>query len=84
MGSINIDAALLEKNDQSIAQVEMVEMQNGCICCTLRDEFISEIERISSVPDIEAVFVEASGISGPSSIASAFIGYEEYDPDTNV
>lgn len=59
-------------------------MQNGCICCTLRDEFISEIERISSVSDIEAVFVEASGISEPSSIASAFLGYEEDDPDTNV
>ncbi|MBR1738162.1 MAG: GTP-binding protein, partial [Firmicutes bacterium] len=62
MGSVNIDAALLEKSGQSIAQVEMVEMQNGCICCTLRDEFIKEIERISAIPDIEAVFVEASGI----------------------
>ena len=84
MGSVNIDAALLEKSGQSIAQVEMVEMQNGCICCTLRDEFITEIERISAMPDIEAVFVEASGISEPSAIASAFLGYEDDNPDTSV
>ncbi len=53
MGSVNIDAALLNKNRGRIASVEMVELQNGCICCTLRDEFIAEIERISQLPDIE-------------------------------
>jgi len=60
MGSINIDAALLNKNRDNISSVEMIELQDGCICCTLRDEFIAEIERISQLPDIEAVFVEAS------------------------
>ena len=84
MGSINIDAGLLNKTGNKVAQVEMVELQNGCICCTLRDEFIAEIERISKEPDIEAVFVEASGISEPSAIAGCFIGYEEDNPDTNV
>jgi G3E family GTPase len=84
MGSVNIDAALLNKNRDRIASVEMVELQNGCICCTLRDEFIAEFERISKLPDIDAVFVEASGISEPSSIAGAFIGYQEDCPDTNV
>ena len=59
MGSINIDAGLLNKTGNKIAQVEMVELQNGCICCTLRDEFIAEIERIAKEPDIEAIFVEA-------------------------
>lgn len=84
MGSINIDAAILNRSRNQVAQVEMVEMQNGCICCTLRDEFIEQIERISKQPDIEAVFVEASGISDPSSIAAAFEGYQEENPDTNV
>lgn len=84
MGSVNIDAALLNKNRDRISSVEMVELQNGCICCTLRDEFIAEIERISKLPDIEAVFVEASGISEPSNIAASFIIYEEDNPDTNV
>ena len=61
----------------------MVEMQNGCICCTLRDEFMAEIERLSSDKSVEAIFVEASGISEPSSIAGAFVNYEE-STDTRV
>ena len=84
MGSINIDASILNKTGNQVAQVEMVEMQNGCICCTLRDEFMEEIERLSSDKTIEAIFVEASGISEPSSIAGAFLNYEEMTPDTRV
>lgn len=84
MGSINIDAGLLSKTGNKVAQVEMVELQNGCICCTLREEFIAEIERISNEPDIEAVFVEASGISEPSAIAASFLDYEDERPETNV
>ena len=84
MGSINIDASILNKTGNRVAQIEMVEMQNGCICCTLRDEFMAEIERLSADKSIEAIFVEASGISEPSSIASAFLNYEEMTEDTRV
>ncbi len=84
MGSINIDASILNKTGNQVTQVEMVEMQNGCICCTLRDEFMAEIERLSEDKSIEAVFVEASGISEPSSIAGAFLNYEEMTEDTRV
>ncbi|MCR5271756.1 MAG: GTP-binding protein [Lachnospiraceae bacterium] len=84
MGSINIDASILNKTGNKLVQVEMVEMQNGCICCTLRDEFMAEIERLAEDKSIEAIFVEASGISEPSSIAGAFVNYEEMTPDTRV
>ncbi len=84
MGSINIDASILNKSGNKVVQVEMVEMQNGCICCTLRDEFMAQIERLSLDKSIEAIFVEASGISEPSSIAGAFVNYEEMTPDTRV
>ena len=84
MGSINIDASILDKTGNRVTQVEMVEMQNGCICCTLRDEFMAEIERLSADKSIEAIFVEASGISEPSSIAGAFVNYEEMTEDTRV
>ncbi len=84
MGSINIDASILNKTGNQVAQVEMVEMQNGCICCTLRDEFMAEIERLSENRSIEAIFVEASGISEPSSIAGAFLNYEEMNEETRV
>ena len=84
MGSINIDASILNKTGNRVTQIEMVEMQNGCICCTLRDEFMAEIERLSADKSIEAIFVEASGISEPSSIAGAFLNYEEMAENTRV
>lgn len=84
MGSVNIDASILNRTGNQVAQVEMVEMQNGCICCTLRDAFIQEIERLAADTSIEAIFVEASGISEPSSIAGAFLNYEEMTEDTRV
>ena len=83
MGSINIDASLLSKTGNQIAQVELVEMQNGCICCTLKDEFMEQIERLAADESVEAIFVEASGISEPSAIAGAFVNYEE-STDTRV
>lgn len=83
MGSINIDASILNKTGNQISQIELVEMQNGCICCTLRDEFMDEIERLAKGDEVEAIFVEASGISEPSSIAGAFVNYEE-STDTKV
>jgi G3E family GTPase len=83
MGSVNIDASILGKTKNQVAQIEMVEMQNGCICCTLKDEFMEEIERLAADDSIEAIFVEASGISEPSSIAGAFVNYEE-ETDTRV
>ena len=46
MGSINIDASILSKTNNQVAQVEMVEMQNGCICCTLKDEFMGNDTKI--------------------------------------
>ncbi len=82
MGSVNIDAGLLRRN--RVAQVEMVEMQDGCICCTLRDEFIAQMERLLEDPSVEAIFVEASGISEPSSIAAAFLAYLDENPDSKL
>lgn len=84
MGSINIDAEILKKQGSRVAQASMYELQNGCICCTLRDEFIQKMEEISNENTTEAVFVEASGISDPGAIAASFLAYEEDNPDTNV
>ena len=84
MGSINIDAEILKKQGSRVAQASMYDLQNGCICCTLRDEFIQKMEEISNENTAEAVFVEASGISDPGAIAASFLAYEEENPDTNV
>lgn len=84
MGSINVDASILKKEGSNVAECPMFELQNGCICCTLREEFIKKIEEISQIESVEVVFVEASGISDPGAISASFLAYEEDNPDTNV
>ena len=84
MGSINVDAEILKKNGSNVTECPMFELQNGCICCTLRDEFIQQIEKISNLDSIEVVFVEASGISDPGAVSASFLAYEEDNPNTNV
>lgn len=84
MGSINVDAEILKKNGNNITECPMFELQNGCICCTLRDEFIKQIEKISKLDSVDAVFVEASGISDPGAVSASFLAYEEDNPKTSV
>lgn len=84
MGSINVDAEILKKNGSNVTECPMFELQNGCICCTLREEFIKQIEKISNLDSVDVVFVEASGISDPGAVSASFLAYEEDNPDTNV
>jgi len=74
----------LKKEGANVAECPMFELQNGCICCTLRDEFIKQIEKISAIDSVEVIFVEASGISDPGAVSASFLAYEEDNPDTNV
>ena len=84
MGSITVDAEILKKEGAKVAECPMYELQNGCICCTLRDEFIKQLEKISEIDSVEVVFVEASGISDPGAVSASFLAYEDENPDTNV
>lgn len=84
MGSVNIDATLLRSGCASTYSNNMIELQNGCICCTLRDQFMVEIEKLSAVPDIEMILVEASGVSDPGNIAQSFMMYQETKPQSPV
>jgi G3E family GTPase len=84
MGSINVDAEILKKNGSNVTECPMFELQNGCICCTLREEFIKQIEKISNLDSVDVVFVEASGISDPGAVSASFLAYEDDNPDTNV
>lgn len=84
MGSINLDADLLKKGSITQMDTKMIELQNGCICCTLRDEFMEQIEQLSNEDEIEAILVEASGISNPAAIADGFLAYEEMHKNSSV
>lgn len=76
MGAINIDASLIKsKAYMKQENYELIDLQNGCICCTLRDQFMEQVLELSQ-KDIDGILVEASGISDPVSIAEAFLAYQ--------
>jgi len=79
LGSVNIDASLLENKDQVKKEnMKLVELSNGCICCTLQNEFMTQIEELSSNPNIDKILVESSGVSNPANIANGFLQYQEF------
>ncbi len=76
MGRINIDASLIRSSSVYESDISVVELTNGCICCTLRDTFMKQINEIASQYKVSRILVEASGISDPSAIAAAFMEYQ--------
>jgi G3E family GTPase len=74
MGEINIDAALLTKHSVSITQKEhhMVEMSNGCICCTLREDLLVEVAKIAAQGTFDYLLIESTGVSEPMPVAETF------------
>ncbi|MCR5113030.1 MAG: GTP-binding protein [Acholeplasmatales bacterium] len=79
LGSVNIDASLLKNKDNLKKEdMKMVELSNGCICCTLQNEFMTQIEELSKNKNIERILVESSGISNPANIANGFLQYQEF------
>jgi G3E family GTPase len=68
-GSTGIDAELIEKSTE-----EIVEISDGCICCTVRKDFMEAIERLlSSGREIDNIIIECSGMSEPLPIAQSFL-----------
>jgi G3E family GTPase len=73
MSEVNIDARLVE-NEQVLSRTEekLVEMSNGCICCTLREDLIEEVERLASEQRFDYLLIESTGISEPIPVAQTF------------
>ncbi|MGA5503994.1 GTP-binding protein [Streptomyces umbrinus] len=74
MSEINIDAALVRGGDAALSRTEerLVEMTNGCICCTLRDDLLEEVDRLAREGRFDYLLIESSGISEPMPVASTF------------
>ena len=71
MSEVNIDASLI-KRWFSRTEEKLVEIQNGCICCTLREDLIIEVNRLIENGDIDYIVIESSGISEPIPVAQTF------------
>lgn len=78
MAEINVDAHLIRDGvELSQTEEKLVEMQNGCICCTLRDDLITEIQRLALSWKYDAIIVESTGIAEPVPIAQTFSYLDE-------
>ncbi|WP_040984223.1 GTP-binding protein [Oceanobacillus jeddahense] len=72
MSEINVDAKLVKEGGFIRTEENMVEMTNGCICCTLREDLIVELEKLAEL-DIDYVLIESSGVSEPIPVAQSFV-----------
>ncbi|MCH2108408.1 MAG: zinc metallochaperone GTPase ZigA [Polyangiaceae bacterium] len=79
MSEVNIDVALVERGGAALSRTEekLVEMSNGCICCTLRDDLLAEVSRLAKEGRFDYLLIEATGISEPIPVAQTFTFEDE-------
>ncbi|MCH2176273.1 MAG: zinc metallochaperone GTPase ZigA [Lentisphaeria bacterium] len=74
MSEVNIDVSLVERGGAELSRTEekLVEMSNGCICCTLRDDLLEEVSRLAKEGRFDYLLIESTGISEPIPVAQTF------------
>ena len=80
MAELNVDKSLVEES-ALVQSDEVVAMQNGCVCCTLKNDLTEQIYALSKSGRFDYMVIEASGISEPSQIASAFNEDHSHEAD---
>ncbi|WP_047455368.1 zinc metallochaperone GTPase ZigA [Rhizobium rhizogenes] len=82
MSEVNIDAALVRDGGANLSRTEeqLVEMTNGCICCTLRDDLLNEVRQLAAQDRFDYLLIESTGIAEPLPVATTF---EFRDEDGN-
>jgi len=82
MSEVNIDAQSVEReNVLSRTEEKLVEMSNGCICCTLREDLMIEVERLAKEDRFDYLLIESTGISEPIPVAQTF---SYVDPNNDI
>jgi G3E family GTPase len=79
VGDVNVDAELIEEENE---ETGVVDLSNGCICCGLQGDLLTEVSRLADERTFDSLVVEASGVSEPVPIAQAFtLGTDDSDVD---
>lgn len=83
MSEINIDAALVRNGGAELSRTDekLVEMSNGCICCTLREDLLLEVKRLAQAGRFDHLVIESTGISEPLPVAETFT-FEDEDGES--
>merc|ERR1711907_549274 len=76
-GDVGIDDALLAKNTQMQAEEEIIEMMNGCICCTVRQDLVVVLDKLaqrvqSGALKLDGIVIETTGMADPAPVAQTF------------
>jgi G3E family GTPase len=81
MSEVNIDADLVRGGEATLSRAEetLVEMTNGCICCTLRDDLLQEVRKLAEEGRFDYLVIESTGISEPLPVAATFSFRDEHD-----
>lgn len=79
MSDVNIDARLVREGGAALSRADekLVEMSNGCICCTLREDLLVEIRRLAAEGRFDYLLIESTGISEPLPVAETFTFRDE-------
>jgi len=81
IGEVNIDASLIARGGAVELDDSLVALQNGCICCSLKDDLIQQVLDLIATNRFDCILIEASGICEPMPIAQALMGGDPILPD---
>ena len=79
-GEISVDGQLVLTDDQE----DLVEFNNGCLCCTVRGDLIDTLAKLKDRTELEAILIETTGLADPAPVASTFFIADEIKSDTRL
>jgi len=77
MASVNVDAELVRQGGVLKKEEKMIELSNGCICCTLREDLLASLSSLAAENRFDHILVESSGVSEPLPVAETFTFHDK-------